>query len=157
MLNRKHLRSKEKTAQAQAKLDEQPGDFWVFPFQFGKRWRGYSVRNAQVRFAKKEFGLGPYEVAILLLTHPDRITDSGHLCICCAGYEYAPFSNGDFLPVLSSAGAVSADHWDWTIPEPTMSMSGGVLCPVASRGEELWSLGNLFLVKNLFPWLFFIF
>lgn len=99
-LAKKHLRLKEKTAQAQAKLDEQPGDFWVFPFQFGLKWRGHSVRNAQVRFDDNEFGLGPYEVAILLLTHPDRITGPNQLCIDCAGCEYSPVADGDFFACL---------------------------------------------------------
>ncbi|OGY42994.1 MAG: hypothetical protein A2Y67_03330 [Candidatus Buchananbacteria bacterium RBG_13_39_9] len=99
-LTEKHLRLKEKTAQTHAKLNEQPGDFWVFPFQFGKKWAGHSVRNAQVRFADKEFGLGPYEVAILLLTHPDRITGQGQLYIDCAGCEYSPAADGDFFACL---------------------------------------------------------
>jgi len=96
-LTKKHLRLKEKTACVYAKLDEQPGDFWVFPFQFGMKWRGHSVRNAQARFMDEEFGLGPYEVAILLLTHPDRITGLNQLYIDCAGCEYSPDADGDFF------------------------------------------------------------
>ena len=100
-LTEKHLRLKEKTAQTHTKLNEQPGDFWVFPFQFGKKWRGHSVCNAQVRFVESEFGLGPYEVAILLLTHQDRITGSNQLYIDCAGCEYSPAADGDFFACLS--------------------------------------------------------
>ena len=99
-LTEKHLRLKEKTAQAHAKLNKQSGDFWVIPFQFGLKWRGHSVRNAQVRFAESEFGLGPYEVAILLLTHPDRITGQGQLYIDCAGCEYSSGADGDFSACL---------------------------------------------------------
>jgi len=100
-LTEKHLRLKEKTLQAHAKLNEQPGDFWVIPFQFGKKWAGHSVRNAQVRFADNEFGLGPYEVAILLLTHPNRITGQGQLYIDCPGCEYCPDGDGDFFACLN--------------------------------------------------------
>ena len=97
-LTERHLRLKEKTAQAHAKLNEQPGDFWVFPFQFSKKWRGHSVQDAQVvRFAESEFGLGPYEAAILMLTHPDRITGPNQLYIDCAGCEYRPAADGDFF------------------------------------------------------------
>ena len=99
-LTEKHLCLKEKTPQTHAKLNKQPGDFWVFPFQFGKKWAGHSVRNAQVRFAESEFGLGPYEAAILLLTHPDRITGSNQLNIDCAGCEYGPGADGDFFACL---------------------------------------------------------
>jgi len=102
-MTEKHLRLEEKTAQAHAWLIEQPGDFWVFPIQFGKRWAGHSVRNAQVRFADNEFGLGPYEIAILLLTHPERITRTDQLYIGCAGceYDYDPDAGTDFRYDLS--------------------------------------------------------
>jgi len=100
-LTEKHLRLKEKTTQTHAKLDQQPGDFWVILFQFGKKWAGHSVRNAQVRFADNEFGLGPYEAAILLLTHPDRITGPNQLYIDCAGCEYSPDADGDFFACLN--------------------------------------------------------
>jgi hypothetical protein len=99
-LTEKYLRLKEKTVQAHAKLNEQPGDFWVIPFQFGKKWAGHSVRNAQIRFAESEFGLGPYEVAMLLLTHPERITGPDQLYIDCAGCEYSPHAAGDFFACL---------------------------------------------------------
>jgi len=99
-LTERHLRLTEKTKQTHAMLNEQPGDFWVIPFQFGKKWAGHSVRNAQVRFAESEFGLGPYEVAILLLTHPDRITGPNQLNIDCAGCDYSPGAVGDFFACL---------------------------------------------------------
>lgn len=99
-LTEEHLRLIEKTAQAHALLNKQKGGYRVFPFQFGQRWRGHSVRNAQVRFADNEFGLGPYEAAILLLTHPDRITGPNQLNIDCAGCEYRPGADGDFFACL---------------------------------------------------------
>jgi len=100
-LTKKHLRLTEKTAKAHAKLDEQPGDFWVFPFQFGLRHAGSSVRRARVCFAENEFGLGVYEAAVLLLTHADRIAGPDQLYIDCAGIEYAPNADGDFFACLS--------------------------------------------------------
>ena len=99
-LTKKHLRLANKTAESHAKLNEQPGDFWVVPFQFGIWHRGKSVRRARVCFTDNEFGLGAYEVAVLLLTHPDRIQPN-HLNIDCAGVEYAPSADGDFFACLS--------------------------------------------------------
>jgi len=98
-LTEKHMKINEKTAQSHEKLNEQPGDFWVVPFQFGIRHRGKSVRRARAVFTKFEFGLGAYEVAILLLTHPDRI-QRNYLNIDCAGVEYTPSADGDFFACL---------------------------------------------------------
>jgi len=99
-LSGKHLLLTEKTSDAHAKLDKQPGDFWVFPFQFGLRHRGRSVRRARILFSDSEFGLGAYEAAVLLITHPDRITGPGQLYVDCAGVEYAPSADGDFFACL---------------------------------------------------------
>jgi len=100
-LTDRHLRLTEKTKQVQDKLTiEQPGDYMVFPFQFGNKWRGDSVRDARFCFEDNEFGLGPYEVAILLLTHPDRITGRDQLIIDCAGGEYRPSAKGAFVKFL---------------------------------------------------------
>ncbi len=105
-LTKKHFRLLEKTEKALAKLEkETPGDYLVIPFQFGKRWGGRSVRHTQVRFAEDEFGLGPYEVAILLLTHPDRITGAGQLYIDCAGCEYRTYVSESAFPFCLSF------HW----------------------------------------------
>lgn len=108
-LTERHWHLQEKTLKAHAKLNEQPGDFWVFPFQFGKKWAGHSIRNALVRFENNEFALGPYEVAILLLTHPDLITGPDHLYIDCPGYyEYSPTAdNAD-----DNFSACSYFRWD---------------------------------------------
>jgi hypothetical protein len=106
-LTEKHLRLTEKKANAHAKLDEQPGDFWVFPFQFGLRHRGRSVRRARALFTQSEFGLGAYEAAVLLLTHPDRITGPGQLYVDCAGVEYSPDAAGDFFSCLYF-------YWDYS-------------------------------------------
>lgn len=86
-LGPEHLRLTQQT------LDElerdQPGDFLVFPFQFGFRHRGRSVRRSRALFSSNEWGLGPYETAALLVTHPDRLTGYDQLhCIHCAGCEY---------------------------------------------------------------------
>jgi len=88
-LTDEYVRLVEKTAQAYQQLGaSQPGDFLVFDAQFGERWAGASIRHGRVRYLQEEFGLGPYEVGILLLTHPDRITGENQLYIDCSGVEH---------------------------------------------------------------------
>ena len=92
-----HVQLIEKTTLAYQQLGaSQPGDFLVFDAQFGKRWAGASIRHGRVRYLEEEFGLGPYEVGILLLTHPDRITGIDQLYIDCAGCEYRDDPKGSF-------------------------------------------------------------
>lgn len=110
-------------------LNEQPGDFWVVPFQFGLKWRGHSVRNAEERFADNEYGLGPYEVAILLLTHPDRLTGSDQLCIDCAGSDYRPDAEGNFNCCLDF-------YWDDCDKQLVLSYNG------SNRVYEQWGTAS---------------
>lgn len=95
-----HMKLNDKTARSHEKLNEQPEDFWVVPFQFGIRHRVKSVHRARAVFTESEFGMGPYEVAMLLLTHPKRIQPN-NLAIGCTGIEYAPDITGDFFACLS--------------------------------------------------------
>ena len=85
----------EKTKQVIVILEkETPGDYLVIPVQTGLCHRGRSIRRARVMFADGEFGLGPYEVGIILLTHPERLRKSEDLGIACAGCEYSPVARG---------------------------------------------------------------
>lgn len=63
-------------------------DILIVPAQFGLRHRGRSVRRAREVFAVNEFGLGAYEVGIMLLTHPERLVHVDNLWVDCAGDEY---------------------------------------------------------------------
>jgi len=63
------------------------GDFFLIPYQFGMRHGGKSNRRARVCFTANEFGLGPYEAAILLLIYPARLNNS-ELNILCSGCDY---------------------------------------------------------------------
>jgi len=89
-----HLRISARTLNAIEILEtETPGDFLVIPVQFGMRHRGRSMRRTRACFAENEFGLGPYEVAVLMLTHPGRITGHRQLNAGCPGADYAPKGN----------------------------------------------------------------
>lgn len=77
--------------------DEQTGyDILVVAGQFGIRHRGRSVRRAREVFTSNEFGLGAFAVAIMLLTHADRLKHYDDLWIDCAGDEFAPDAGGVF-------------------------------------------------------------
>lgn len=66
-LGPKYLRLTEKTQKALETLSaQQSGDFLIIPAQFGIRHRGRSVRRAREVFVAKEFGLGPFETAVML-------------------------------------------------------------------------------------------
>ncbi len=100
-LGPEYLRLTEKTKQVIIRLEkETPGDYLVIPVQTGLRHRGRSMRRANVMFIDREFGLGSYEIGIILLTHPERLREPEHLGIDCAGCDYSPCANGDFFRVL---------------------------------------------------------
>lgn len=78
-----------------SKVDQADYDILVVPAQFGIRHRGRSVRHAREIFLTNEFGLGAYEIGIMLLTHPERLQHYDDLWIDCAGDEYDDPDAGD--------------------------------------------------------------
>ncbi|HRN96592.1 MAG TPA: hypothetical protein PLD54_04050, partial [Candidatus Levybacteria bacterium] len=66
------------------------GDFLVIAAQTGKKWGGYSPRNAcwEIEHGGIEFPLEPWTVGHILLTNPKRLEKSEHLIIDCPGVEY---------------------------------------------------------------------
>ncbi|MFA6594121.1 MAG: hypothetical protein WCT16_02575 [Candidatus Buchananbacteria bacterium] len=96
-----------KTAGCFQRLNEyQPGDYFVVPLQFGRRWSGASIRHARFRLSETEFGLCPYSGGCLLLTHPDRIIGDNQLYMDMAGCEWSPGAGDD---LRYSAGFDSCD------------------------------------------------
>jgi hypothetical protein len=86
-----YLRQSERTKLAKNILaDQQHGhDFIVVPVQAGMLHRGCSARRARVSMAGNEFGLGVFEIACMLLTHPERLSSEDTLMIDCGGDEYS--------------------------------------------------------------------
>lgn len=84
-LTSEHLWLTRRTATVHQELDRLPGDFWVFPFQFGRRWAEKSVRHSRILYIGSEFGLSLYESIALLVTHPERITGPDQLYFSCPG------------------------------------------------------------------------
>ena len=56
--------------------------------QFGHQHRGRSARRSCAIFAAHEFGLGTFEIACMLLTHPERLKEYDFLEIICLGDRY---------------------------------------------------------------------
>ncbi len=107
-LGLEYLRLVNRTETALRLLDQStPGDFLLFPFQFGLKHRGRSIRRARVCMPEMEWGLGPFEVGSLLLTHSERITGREQLYIDCAGVEYC--SEGDSASFWASLSFI----WDY--------------------------------------------
>ena len=118
-LGPERLRRSERTAHDLDILAErQKADILIVPGQFGKRHAGRSVRRAREVYAPNEFGLGAYEVGIMLLTHPERLQHSEDLWPDCAGDEYGVgrFGSAPYFDFLagqlefdtgSSGGAVA--------------------------------------------------
>ncbi|HAL50607.1 MAG: hypothetical protein UU40_C0013G0003 [Candidatus Uhrbacteria bacterium GW2011_GWD2_41_121] len=94
-----HLRESAKKAAAfEAIAEAQKGHaVLVVPAQFGIRHRGRSVRRARAVMGSGEFGLGAFEIGIMLLTHDNRLQDLNDLWIDCAGDEYSYDAVGQFL------------------------------------------------------------
>ncbi|HEY4695056.1 MAG TPA: hypothetical protein VIH52_03820 [Candidatus Nanoarchaeia archaeon] len=93
------VRVRQSTAEALRKLEEAtPGDFLVFFAQTGKKWGGYSPRNArwEMERAASEFALPAWCVGNILLTNPNRLDKFEHLCIDCPGDEYRFKPVGEF-------------------------------------------------------------
>jgi len=99
LLGAMSLRQHGKKAEMFRKLgDEQKNhDILVVPAQFGFRHRGRSVRRAREVFLANEFGLGVYEIGIMLLTHPEREARWEQLHIVCAGDEFTLSVSGGFV------------------------------------------------------------
>lgn len=81
--------------------DEQKGhDILVVPAQFGFRHRGRSIRRAREVMNAFEFGLGAFEVGIMLLTHPERLQHPYDLMIDSGGDEFASSHAFQFTAAL---------------------------------------------------------
>lgn len=105
------LRRTQHATEMFTRLAEMQGnpDILLVPAQFGKRHAGRSPRRARrvIRTGEaSEFGLGAYEVACMLLTHPERLVHYNNLWIDCPGDEYDHFADGSWqvVPVWDFGG-----------------------------------------------------
>lgn len=71
-------------------------DILVVPVQFGLLYQDYSVHNVRKTFTPGEFGLGAFEVGVMLLLHPERFKQHNDLWVDCPGDEYTPTREAPF-------------------------------------------------------------
>lgn len=100
-------------------LLKQDADILIIEAQFGLRHRGRTMRRACVVMGEDEFGLGIYEILIMLLLSPERLAYYNDLWIDVAGDEwcskigrrsnYAPrllYDSGDLIHLVITGIAV---------------------------------------------------
>lgn len=91
------LRQSERTIAMSAAWPVSPGsDFLVVAAQFGARHAGHSIRHAREMFVPREFGLGIFALACLLMTHPERLAQADQLYVDGAGDEYSASDEAQF-------------------------------------------------------------
>lgn len=90
-LDSRYFRRSEKTNRMFNVLAERQdgNDILIVPAQFGFMHRGRSVCRAREVMPNYEFGLGVFEVAIMLLTHHKRLRRCDDLGIHCGGDEFS--------------------------------------------------------------------
>ncbi|MCH8888804.1 hypothetical protein IID26_00030 [Patescibacteria group bacterium] len=130
-----YLRQHESTVAAIKRFgkEQKKHDILVIPAQFGLRHRGRSVRRARETMKNvSEFGLGAFHVAIMILTHPERLEHYRDLWIDCAGDGYAPgsvcCSSAPCFKFSGSGVGFDSDWFDLSI-DHYGSASGFVLRP----------------------------
>ena len=97
-LGPQYLRQHQKNVKAFDKLGNEQKDYdiLVVACQFGKLHAGKSVRRARKVMSSYQFGLDPFAVACMLLTHPERLQHYDDLWIDCAGAEFSDGGDGQF-------------------------------------------------------------
>lgn len=80
----------EEVEHAVTRLARQQGnkDVVLIPANFGRVYKGKSVNRALELMRSNEFGLGAFEAAMMLLTHPTRFASYKDLWMYCAGDTY---------------------------------------------------------------------
>ncbi|HQU08307.1 MAG: hypothetical protein B7X04_04395 [Parcubacteria group bacterium 21-54-25] len=86
----------KKEAMAQIAELQKGYDLLVIPAQFGLVHRGRSVRRARAVIGGVGFVLGAFEIGIMLLLHPERLTNNDDLWIDCGGDEYMTSGESEF-------------------------------------------------------------
>lgn len=93
-----HLRETERKARMMnEQYAKQGADVIILEIQFGLRHRGRSVRRARAVMSGVEFGLGIYEIAVMLLLSPNRLHAYHDLWIDAPGDEWRPDTTGIFV------------------------------------------------------------
>lgn len=95
----------EISEQTQRALDElvkkRYGNFITVPIQFGEYHRRDTINCTLKKLAHGEFGIDPFSVCCMLITHPERLTQSKDLGIACIGGTLNDPKMGSVTPVYA--------------------------------------------------------
>lgn len=83
-----HLKETNRKKELIAKLPKQDGKYIVLNVQLGQKYQGVSVQEVRKQFDASEFGLGAYEMACILLAHPEVLSNPSQLWIDCPGDDW---------------------------------------------------------------------
>lgn len=112
-LDPEHLRMSVRTTDAlEVLFAQQKSDILVAPMQFGKTYRGKSVRRARELFVSDEFGASSLMTGSMLIVHPERETQWEQLHADCAGDEFDPRAAGRFSGAPYFCFAYDGLHFD---------------------------------------------
>ena len=94
-------------------------------------------------FTDQEFGLGTFEVAVMLLTHPERLTDCNDLWIDVPGNEYSPVAGGHFdnAPYFSFNDGKVKFNVNWTDNANTNYGSASAFLPKCLPVKSVFLFG----------------
>jgi hypothetical protein len=117
----------ERSAQALALIaQEQPGDILIVAAQIGRLHRGLAAR--EIEFNAWEYGLGTFEAAVIILTHPQRLVRLEELDLDCPGDTCARMPDGQpsNVPVFSHSGSgiVCSSNWRGSCCDRTGQATG---------------------------------
>lgn len=90
---RRNVRTEEMLEEA--RLMQHTCDLFILPAQFGIAHAGRSPRRVTEALARTEFHLGVFEVACMLLTHPEQFGCKNPHWIGCAGDERTMYNPED--------------------------------------------------------------
>lgn len=80
---------------------KQYGNFITVPIQFGEYHRRDTINCTLKNLAHGEFGIDPFSVCCMLITHPERLTQSKDLGIACIGGALNDPKIGSVTPVYA--------------------------------------------------------
>jgi hypothetical protein len=126
------LRQSARTTVLRGRLSQNQGNslICVVPAQLGSLHSGLSPKEAEKNFDKREFGLGSFDVAIILLTHPELLQSVGNLGIYCVGDMHGDQAIPGYYPdttAFSHIGSLNFHHASGTKVLPHMGAATGFL------------------------------
>lgn len=123
----------------------------IISAQFGELHKGKSIKTVRESKAKNECLLGAYEVGMMLITHPDRLTKYEDLGIDCPGDEFAPGGDGvfSFAPVFDFDDGELEFFFNWADGAFEDYGSASFFLPQLLESGSLDPLENLTLAARV--------